>query len=163
MAFLILTDILEEKSLLMADDEKGVALASRAFKVTPDDSGFLDLPGVMSRKKQVVPVVAAALKEMRVTTPLEKFADQMSVAVSALADPTDEAYSSQVEDRRASRITITVNQPPIRVIELNVNVSGGIIDPQVTVANDLFVRQAGCPVVADHLVPPLFLPEVSAG
>ena len=65
MAFLVLTDILEERSLLMANDEKGVGLATHAFGISPDDSGFLPLPGVMSRKKQVVPVVAAALREMR--------------------------------------------------------------------------------------------------
>ena len=65
MAFLVLTDILEERSLLMANDEKGVGLATHAFRISPDDSGFLSLPGVMSRKKQVVPVVAAALREMR--------------------------------------------------------------------------------------------------
>jgi len=63
MAFLVMTDILEERSLLLANDERGLELASHAFKILPDDSGFLTLPGVMSRKKQVVPTVAAALKE----------------------------------------------------------------------------------------------------
>ena len=63
MAFLVMTDILEERSLLLANDEGGLELASHAFKILPDDSGLLALPGVMSRKKQVVPTVAAALKE----------------------------------------------------------------------------------------------------
>ena len=64
VAFLVLTDILEERSLLMANDEKSMGLAAHAFRISPDESGLLVLPGVMSRKKQVVPVVAAALREL---------------------------------------------------------------------------------------------------
>ena len=67
MAFLVMTDILEERSFLLAHDERSLRLASLAFKMSPDDSGLLALPGVMSRKKQVVPTVAAALKEMSAT------------------------------------------------------------------------------------------------
>ncbi len=63
MAFLVLTDILEERSLLMADSDAGVSLASRAFKTGSDDSGILVLPGVMSRKKQVVPLLASELRK----------------------------------------------------------------------------------------------------
>ena len=63
MAVLVLTDILEERSLLLANDEKGLDLAGYAFNTLPDDSGLLALPGVMSRKKQIVPPLAAALKE----------------------------------------------------------------------------------------------------
>ncbi len=58
--FLMLTDILERRSLLLAADGVGEALAMRAF-----DAPFIDdrlaLPGVMSRKKQVVPPLLAAL------------------------------------------------------------------------------------------------------
>ena len=64
MAFLVMTDILEERSLLLANDERGLNLAGRAFNVWPDDSGILELPGVMSRKKQVLPPLAAALREI---------------------------------------------------------------------------------------------------
>ncbi len=64
MAVLVMTDILEERSLLLTHDEKSLDLASRAFKVSPNDSGLLVLPGVMSRKKQVVPPLAAALREV---------------------------------------------------------------------------------------------------
>jgi len=64
MAVLVMTDILEERSLLLANDEKCLDLASLAFNTSPDDSGLLTLPGVMSRKKQVVPPLAAALREM---------------------------------------------------------------------------------------------------
>lgn len=63
MAVLILTDILDERSLLLLNDEKGRALAADAFQTAPDDRGILSLPGVMSRKKQVAPPLAAALKE----------------------------------------------------------------------------------------------------
>jgi len=64
MAVLVMTDILEERSLLLVNDEKSLDLASHAFKISPDDSGLLALPGVMSRKKQVLPPLAATLKEM---------------------------------------------------------------------------------------------------
>lgn len=64
MAVLVMTDILEEQSLLLANDEKSLDLASQAFKISPDDSGLLVLPGVMSRKKQVLPPLAATLREM---------------------------------------------------------------------------------------------------
>jgi len=68
MAVLVLTDILEERSLLLVNDEKGLGLAAHAFSASPNASGLLVLPGVMSRKKQVVPPLAAALKEISTTT-----------------------------------------------------------------------------------------------
>ncbi|MBA3947216.1 MAG: putative manganese-dependent inorganic diphosphatase [Herpetosiphonaceae bacterium] len=59
-AFLMLTDILEERTLLLAADAIGEGLATRAFgHAFVDDQ--LELPGVMSRKKQVLPPLAAAL------------------------------------------------------------------------------------------------------
>jgi len=68
MAVLVLTDILEEQSLLLVNDEKGLGLAAHVFGVSPNASGHLVLPGVMSRKKQVVPRLAAALKESSAAT-----------------------------------------------------------------------------------------------
>ena len=68
MAVLVLTDILDERSLLLVNDEKGLGLAAHVFGVSPNDSGLLVLPGVMSRKKQVVPPLAAALKESSAAT-----------------------------------------------------------------------------------------------
>ena len=59
-AFLMLTDILEERSILLAADAAGQAIAARAFGSAFVD-GQIPLPGVMSRKKQVVPPLAAAL------------------------------------------------------------------------------------------------------
>ncbi len=60
-AFLLLTDILDESSLLLAADGDGEALADRAFSGTHTPQGML-LPGVMSRKKQVIPALASALR-----------------------------------------------------------------------------------------------------
>jgi manganese-dependent inorganic pyrophosphatase len=58
-AYLLLTDILEERSLLIAANAEGEALAERAFG-SSFSAGKLLLPGVMSRKKQVVPPLAEA-------------------------------------------------------------------------------------------------------
>jgi manganese-dependent inorganic pyrophosphatase len=59
-AFVLLTDILEQSSLMLAANPAGEAIAERAFGRAFSD-GQLMLPGVMSRKKQVVPPLAAAL------------------------------------------------------------------------------------------------------
>jgi manganese-dependent inorganic pyrophosphatase len=59
-AFLLLTDILEQRSLLLAADETGEQIAEQAFGGR-FANGTLALPGVMSRKSQVVPPLAGAL------------------------------------------------------------------------------------------------------
>jgi manganese-dependent inorganic pyrophosphatase len=59
-AFLLLTDILAQSSILLAANAAGEELAERAFGGRMSN-GQLVLPGVMSRKKQVVPPLAAAL------------------------------------------------------------------------------------------------------
>jgi manganese-dependent inorganic pyrophosphatase len=59
-AFVLLTDILDQSSILLAANSEGEAIAERAFGRNFHD-GQLPLPGVMSRKKQVVPPLAAAL------------------------------------------------------------------------------------------------------
>jgi manganese-dependent inorganic pyrophosphatase len=59
-AFVLLTDILDQSSIMLAANSEGEAIAERAFGRTFHD-GQLPLPGVMSRKKQVVPPLAAAL------------------------------------------------------------------------------------------------------
>jgi manganese-dependent inorganic pyrophosphatase len=59
-AFVLLTDILSESSVMLAANAEGEAIAERAFGRSFTD-GRLALPGVMSRKKQVVPPLAAAL------------------------------------------------------------------------------------------------------
>jgi manganese-dependent inorganic pyrophosphatase len=59
-AFILLTDIVEQSSILLAANAPGEAIAERAFGGSFTD-GQLLLPAVMSRKKQVVPPLAAAL------------------------------------------------------------------------------------------------------
>jgi manganese-dependent inorganic pyrophosphatase len=59
-AFLLLTDILDRRSVLLAADDVGEAVAQRAFGGT-FVNGELALPGVMSRKQQVMPPLAAVL------------------------------------------------------------------------------------------------------
>ena len=59
-AFLMLTDILDEASTLIAANSFGEQIASRAFEREIHENRLL-LPGVMSRKQQVVPQLAAAL------------------------------------------------------------------------------------------------------
>jgi manganese-dependent inorganic pyrophosphatase len=58
LSALMVTDIVERRTaLLIAGDAHA---AARAFEAEAVD-GVLDLPGVMSRKKQVVPRLLAAL------------------------------------------------------------------------------------------------------
>jgi manganese-dependent inorganic pyrophosphatase len=58
-AFVLLTDILAQSSILLAANREGEAIAEQAFAGRIID-GRLALPGVLSRKKQVVPPLAAA-------------------------------------------------------------------------------------------------------
>lgn len=59
-AYLMLTDILGEYSLLLAADANGERIAEQAFG-QPFVGGYSRLQGVMSRKQQVVPQIAAVL------------------------------------------------------------------------------------------------------
>lgn len=59
-AFVLLTDIVEQSSMLLAANAEGEMIASHAFE-RPFRDGRLALPGVMSRKKQVIPPLAAVL------------------------------------------------------------------------------------------------------
>lgn len=61
-AFLLLTDILGEYSLLLASDAQGEQLSTQAFG-QPFAGGASRLEHVMSRKKQVVPRIAAVLAD----------------------------------------------------------------------------------------------------
>jgi manganese-dependent inorganic pyrophosphatase len=56
---LMVTDIMGKNSRLYVSGEKPAV--ERAFGRSKDDDGVIDLPGVMSRKKQVVPPLLAAL------------------------------------------------------------------------------------------------------
>jgi manganese-dependent inorganic pyrophosphatase len=55
-----LTDIFAQSSILLAANREGEVIAEQAFG-SPVTDGRLALPGVQSRKKQVVPPLAAAL------------------------------------------------------------------------------------------------------
>jgi manganese-dependent inorganic pyrophosphatase len=59
-AFMLLTDIFAQSSILLAANREGEAIAEQAFG-SPMTDGRLLLPGVLSRKKQVVPPLAAVL------------------------------------------------------------------------------------------------------
>jgi manganese-dependent inorganic pyrophosphatase len=59
-AFLVLTDILEGGSTLLAANAAGERIAQAAFG-RPFEGGRLALPGVVSRKKQVAPPILGAL------------------------------------------------------------------------------------------------------
>jgi manganese-dependent inorganic pyrophosphatase len=59
-AFVLLTDIFAQNSIILAANREGETLAEQAFGGRVIDGSLL-LPGVLSRKKQVVPPLAAAL------------------------------------------------------------------------------------------------------
>jgi manganese-dependent inorganic pyrophosphatase len=59
-AFLLLTDILDGGSILVAANELGERIGAGAFG-KPFEAGRLRLPGVVSRKKQVAPQIGASL------------------------------------------------------------------------------------------------------
>ena len=62
MVYVMLTDILDESSkVIFAGNEAGKLLAN-AFKKTEDEQGIL-LPGIVSRKKQLIPQLMNTLAE----------------------------------------------------------------------------------------------------
>jgi manganese-dependent inorganic pyrophosphatase len=62
MLFIMLTDILKESTLLLCYGEGALEIAETAMKVSAD-GGALLLKGVVSRKKQLIPALMAALQE----------------------------------------------------------------------------------------------------
>lgn len=60
MVFMMLTNILKESTELMYYGEGADAALALAFKNTPAD-GSIDLPGVVSRKKQLIPPLMSTL------------------------------------------------------------------------------------------------------
>ncbi len=62
MVFVMLTDILEESTLLLGAGEEADAIMKQAFSANKEDDGYL-LKGVVSRKKQLIPALMAALQE----------------------------------------------------------------------------------------------------
>lgn len=62
MVFVMLTDILEESTILIGAGEDADLMISKAFAVSREEDGFL-LKGVVSRKKQLIPALMAAMQE----------------------------------------------------------------------------------------------------
>ena len=62
MVFVMLTDILEESTMLIGAGEEADEVINQAFSAQREDDGYL-LKGVVSRKKQLIPALMAALQE----------------------------------------------------------------------------------------------------
>ena len=60
MIFFMLTDILSENTLLLSYGEDSGLLLEEAYGMTPEN-GRCTLPGVVSRKKQLIPAFMNAL------------------------------------------------------------------------------------------------------
>jgi manganese-dependent inorganic pyrophosphatase len=60
MVFFMLTNIMDESTLLLCQGEGAAEVAAGAFHQEPQESMFL--PGVVSRKKQVVPSIMSAMQ-----------------------------------------------------------------------------------------------------
>ena len=62
MLFFMLTDIIHEKTELLCYGGDSLKLAQEAFHRKPEDGSFI-LPGVVSRKKQLIPAFMNALQQ----------------------------------------------------------------------------------------------------
>lgn len=62
MVYVMLTDILEESSKLIFAGKDAGRMLARAFKKQEDEAGIL-LPGIVSRKKQMIPTLMNTLAE----------------------------------------------------------------------------------------------------
>ncbi len=62
MVFVMLTDIFEESTILISAGDDAEAIITRAFSAIREEDGFL-LKGVVSRKKQLIPALMAAIQE----------------------------------------------------------------------------------------------------
>lgn len=62
MVFVMLTDIIEESTILMSAGEESDTIIAQAFTATREEEGYL-LKGVVSRKKQLIPALMAVMQE----------------------------------------------------------------------------------------------------
>ena len=62
MVFVMLTDILEESTLLLCAGEDAEPILKEAFSSAKEENGYF-LRGVVSRKKQLIPALMAAMQE----------------------------------------------------------------------------------------------------
>lgn len=62
MVFVMLTDIIEESTILISAGDAADGIISRAFSASREEDGYL-LKGVVSRKKQLIPALMAVMQE----------------------------------------------------------------------------------------------------
>ena len=62
MVCMMLTNIIEEGSDLMFEGKDAVTILSKAFRTDVKEGEAISLPGVVSRKKQLIPSIMAALQ-----------------------------------------------------------------------------------------------------
>ncbi len=62
MVCMMLTNIIEEGSDLMFESENAAEILSKAFRTDAENGKPINLPGVVSRKKQLIPSIMAALQ-----------------------------------------------------------------------------------------------------
>ena len=62
MACMLLTNIIEEGSELMFEGEIAKDVLQKAFRTEVQDGETINLPGVVSRKKQFIPAIMASLQ-----------------------------------------------------------------------------------------------------
>ena len=62
MVFFMLTNILEESSEILCYGDGSGRLVEESFEVKEKDGGYL-LPGVVSRKKQLIPAFIGTLQQ----------------------------------------------------------------------------------------------------
>ena len=62
MLFFMLTNIIEESTTLMYYGEEAAAFIEEAFRLKPEN-GTARLPGVVSRKKQLIPAFMEAINK----------------------------------------------------------------------------------------------------
>ena len=65
MIFFMLTNILTESTLLLCEGNGAEAMIREAFHMeeSKENKGSVELPGVVSRKKQLIPAIVMALQE----------------------------------------------------------------------------------------------------
>lgn len=59
---LFVVDILKEAATFVSSSPSATKIVEKAWKVTVDQDGLVVLPGVLSRKKQMIPTLEAAAK-----------------------------------------------------------------------------------------------------
>jgi len=60
---LFVVDIIKESAVFVSSSPSASKLVEKAWKVTVGNDGTVELPGVMSRKKQIIPALESAAKD----------------------------------------------------------------------------------------------------